>query len=1138
MDNEKKPETQVTSDNLYLQKLSFNPELRKTWLNFFVTKFRVVLLLIMLITAWGLYSYYKLPRESNPEIKIPMAYVITIFPGASPADVEELVTKKIETGISGVNGVKKITSSSMNSSSAITVEFEANENLDDAIRRLRDEINTLKNSLPDAVLEPRVKEISFDDRPIWTIGITGPYDGFTLRRYAETVKDELEKIPGVREIQIAGGDEEEFEIAYDPSKLIFYGITADTANQVVKATNLVFPAGDFDGANFRYTIRTDSRFFDAGALANIPVSHIQDNAVIYLKDIAKVKSTAIKKTVYSRLSIKGSKPESAVTLNLVKKLGSSILDTTDQAKATVDRLMATFPKGITYDVTTDFAKQIRIQFEQLTHDFLFTLAMVIGILFVIVGLKEALVAGLAIPLVFFVSFGVMLMTGISLNFLSIFSLLLALGLLVDDAIVVVSATKQYLRTGKFTPEEAVLLVLNDFKVVLTTTTLTTVWAFLPLLLASGIMGSFIKSIPITVSVTLVSSLFIALMINHPLAAVMERIRLTKKWFFLYFTILLALAILLISQNTVVFKLIALPVVIILVAMLVWYVKGGKGKLIANAKLVEAEWESDELIKKKLLEAGRHEEKGLIARVTHGIVPFYKILPYYEKYLRKLLMTKRTRFIALAVTFLIFIASVMLPVTGIVKSEFFPPSDQDMIYLDLEAPIGLKLDETNKITEQVEEKLLKYPEILNFSTVVGRQGSSPNRGSLGGSSSSSNLAAIVMTLKDKKDRDITSYDLATKMREDMADIKNAKLSIASLSGGPPSGTAFQAQISGDDLQTLSKIAHDFEPILKSIPGTVDSDISLKNAPVQYTFTLNPVKLEQNNLNAAYVGSVMRMAISGLEITTVIKGNKEISVVADFDESKIPDLESIQNLQILNLAKQPVYLKDVAKIELKPSVDAITRIDQKRTISLSAGVDGTTNSNMVLAEFRGKIENYNLPQGYNITYGGENEQNTESVLSILRAMVIAALLIVSTLVIQFNSFRKALIVLVTFPMALIGVFVGLAIFRVTLSFPGLIGVLALFGIVVKNAIILIDKINLNIRHKIPFSEAVVDAGKARLEAIFITSICTIFGIIPVTLSNETWMSLGSAIIFGLSLSSFLTLFIIPILFVTMINEKEKF
>lgn len=1133
---QKENKNSVTSDNLYLRKLIFNPELRKTWLNFFVTNFRVVLLLIMLITAWGLYSYFKLPRESNPEVKIPMAFVMTVYPGASPTDVEELVTKKIETGISGLSGVKKITSSSMNSSSAITVEFEADEDLDDSIRRLRDKVNTLITNLPDEALDPHVKEISFDDSPIWTIGITGPFDGFAIRKYADTIKDELEKIPGVREIQIAGGDEEEFEIAYDPAKLIFYGVTADQANQVIKATNLAFPSGDFDGAAFRYSIRTDSRFFDVKKLASLPVSRTQDNSIIYLKDIAEVKSTAIKKTAYSRLSIKGAKPQNAVTLDLVKKTGSSIIETTDKAKAAVDKLMATFPKGMTYDITTDFSKYIKIQFEQLTHDFLFTLILVIGILFVIVGLKEALVAGLAIPLVFFVSFGVMLAAGISLNFLSIFSLLLALGLLVDDAIVVVSATKQYLRTGKFTPEEAVLLVLNDFKVVLTTTTLTTVWAFLPLLLATGIIGSFIKSIPITVTVTLTSSLLIALMINHPLAAVMERIRLTKNWFFFYSALIFILALVLLSGKILFFIIPGLALLIILFLMMRWYFKNGKEKLSLNASITEKEWADDETIKKKLGAQGDHTEKGFSSRIFHGIVPFHKILPVYEKYLRAAITTKKARLTILASTVLIFIGSVMLPITGIVKNEFFPASDEDIIYLDLEAAIGLKLDETNKITQKAEEKLLKYPEILNFSTVVGRQGVMAS-GGLVSAGGSSNKSSMVITLKDKEDRTITSYDLAKKIRDDLATITEAKISVASPGGGPPTGSAFEARISGDDMKTLSKIANDLKPILTSIKGVVNADISLKNAPVEYTFTLDPIKLEQNDLNAAYVGSFMRMAISGAEVTTVIKGNKEVSVMAKIDKDKLPDLTALQNLQILNLKRQPVYIKDVAKIELKPSVDSITRINQKRTVLLSAGAEGKVSSNAIVSEFQTKIKSYSMPAGYAISYGGENEQNVESVFSILRAMFIAALLIISTLVVQFNSFKKAFIVLVTFPLALIGVFVGLAVFRVTLSFPGLIGILALFGIVVKNAIILIDKINLNIKHKIPFSEAIVDAGKARLEAIFITSICTIFGILPVTLSNETWMSLGSAIIFGLSLSSFLTLFIIPILFVTFVGEKER-
>jgi len=255
------------------------------------------------------------------------------------------------------------------------------------------------------------------------------------------------------------------------------------------------------------------------------------------------------------------------------------------------------------------------------------------------------------------------------------------------------------------------------------------------------------------------------------------------------------------------------------------------------------------------------------------------------------------------------------------------------------------------------------------------------------------------------------------------------------------------------------------------------------------------------------------------------------------SSIVNLTAIQNLQILNTRGQPVYLKDVATIELKPSVDVITRIDQKRTIILSAGTDSSTNGQAVLAAFQKKIASYNMPADYTITYGGQNEQNADSVASVLRAMLIALVLIVATLIIQFNSFRKALIVLVPIPLALIGVFIGMAIFNVPLSFPGLIGILALFGIVVKNAIILVDKINLNIKSGIKFEESIVDAGKSRLEAIFITSICTIFGILPVTLSNEVWRSLGGAVIFGLSLSSFLTLYIVPAFYLMLIKDKKQ-
>lgn len=1126
-------ENKKSSDYLYLEKLKFNPELRKTWLNFFVSNFRVVILLILIISAWGIYSFRLLPQESNPEVKIPIAVVVTTYPGVSPTDIEELVTKKIEKKVAGLKGIEKITSNSSNSFSTVTVEFDAKENLDDSIRKLKDAVDGVKADLPKDATEPLVKEISFDDTPIISLALSGPFDGLTLRRYSDEIKDELEKIAGVREVNISGGDEREFSIEYDAQKLVFYNVSIDAANQAVKATNLVIPSGTFEGAKYNYPVKVDARFFDVKKLRQIPIYHNEQGAMIYLKDVANVEEKAIERTAYSRLSSGGQPSEEAVTIDIIKKTGGSVLDIKDAVKKTLDERIATYPDGLKYEIVADFAKIIKRDFDQLSHDFLITLVLVFGILFLVVGLKEAVVAGMAIPLVFFATFGVMNLTGISLNFLSLFSLILSLGLLVDDAIVVVSATKQYMRTGKFTPEEAVLLVLNDFKVVLTTTTLTTVWAFLPLLSASGIMGQFLKSIPITVSTTLIASLFIALMINHPLAAVLERIRLTKNFFIFLVGFLATMVVIFVMLKTALGIGIAAVLLVVIGLMMKWYFNGGRKEMPANQVLMEAEWADDELIKKKLRGEEEHAKHGF-GRWTHGIFHLDAFLPTYEKYLRLILETKKRSVQFLLAILAVFILAILLPISGILPSEFFPPSDQDYIYVNVTASNGLHIEETDKIVRQAEEKILIHNEILNFSTIVGKPSLN---GQTGVVRSSSNAASITINLKDKKERNIKSYDLADIIRAELETIQGAEWSVETPRGGPPSGGAFEARILGEDLQELDKVANELKTDLVAIPGVINAAVSLKEAPADYTFTLIPERLELYNLNAAFVGSSLRMAISGVDVTTVIKDGKEIKVRAIFAKDKLPTLESIQNIQISNLRGAPIFVKDVAKIELKPAVDTISRIDQKRAVLLSAGVSGTTKPGDVLKAFQEKIKNYKMPTGYEIVYGGENESNNESVMSILRAMIIAGLLIVATLIIQFNSVKQAVVVLATIPLALIGVFIGMAVMRVTLSFPGLIGILALFGIVVKNAIILVDKINLNLDSGIPFQEAVVDAGKSRLEAIFITSICTIFGIIPVTLSNETWMALGSAVIFGLMVSSFLTILVVPVAFVLLKEKKYE-
>jgi HAE1 family hydrophobic/amphiphilic exporter-1 len=1126
-----------SSDSKYLERLTFRPELRKTWLNFFITKFRVVILLIIMITAWGLFSFVSLPRESNPEVKIPIAIVTTAYPGASPSDVEQFVTKKIETKLSGLKGLNKLTSNSVNSFSSITVEFNAKADIQSSIQLLRDAVSNAKPDISTDAKDPVVTEVSLDDMPIWSVSITGPYDGFTMRRYAEDIQTELEKIPGVREISIFGGDEREYEVAYKPDLLQYYGVSATEANGAIAAANAAIPAGNFESGTFVVPVRSDLQLETVEQLANVPVTHTADGATIYLKDIAYVSEKAVKKTTYSRLSIGGSQPKNSVTLSLVKRQGASILDTVDAAKSKVQEMVSKLPPGISFDVGTDMAKIVRKDFTQLGHDFLLTLLLVAAILFFIVGLKEAFVAGLAIPLVFFVSFGVLSILGISLNFLSLFSLILALGLLVDDAIVVVSATKQYLNTGKFTPEEAVLLVLNDFKWVLTTTTLATVWAFLPLLFSTGIIGEYLKSIPITVSITLVASLFIALMINHPLAAVLERIRLTRRFFIIIEAILIALAAVLFYGGGLISVLVGIITVLIIAYMLWWYERGGREVLLENRKRMDSEWESDDLIKEKLRQQGSREHENLNDKLIHGIIHFNKFLPIYEDAFRHYILNKKRRRWVLTSVFVLFLVSVSLLPLGLVKSVFFPVQDSDYVFLDMRAPVGTSLAETDSRVRAVEEKLLAYKDISSMTTEIGN--ASPNsNGSFGsGGSNPSNIASISVVLKDQGERSKKSYELADVLRKDLANTPGVEVEVSTLAGGPPAGASFEAHIAGDDLDKLSAIVRDLKPMLSSIPGAVNVNASQKESVPQYTFSLDPVALERNDLNAALVGSVLRMAVSGLEVTKITQGEKEIKILATFDPKSIPNLSALQDMQILNTRKEPVFLKDVAKIDLKPAVDVITRIDQKRTIVLTAGANSSTNGQAILAAFQKKLKSYDMPSGYVVTYGGENQQDAESVASVLRAMLIALILIVATLVIQFNSFRKALIVLVPIPLALIGVFLGMAVFNVPLSFPGLIGILALFGIVVKNAIILVDKINLNIESGIHFEDAIADAGKSRLEAIFITSICTIFGILPVTLSNELWRSLGGAVIFGLTLSSFLTLFIVPAMFLVMVKDKKQ-
>jgi multidrug efflux pump subunit AcrB len=1047
-------------ESIYLERLEYDPALENSWFRFFLDRSRFIFLLILIIAIAGFLSLRSLPLESNPEVQIGIGVVITTLPGASPQVMEDLVTKKIETEVSKIKGIDTMSSTSRNSVSSITVQFKSDVEIATAMRDLKDKVDLAKSKLPEDAKDPIVQEVSFDDTPIWTFSIAGPYDGFQLYHYAKLIKDELEKNALVSEVNISGGDETEFGVALDPAKLEHYGLSVSAVNSVIQGANLTLPIGDFDIDRSTHVLTIDERYYTANELQNLVVAKSGTTGVIRLRDIATVEQVPKKRTTLSRLSDGGSAPEPAATLGVVKKSGGSIVNLISEGEVALAQMQAsgTLPANLRIVTIQDNAERIKLDLEHLIRDGLLTVLLVFVTLFLVIGVKEALVAGTSAPLVFLVTFTVMAIAGQTLNFLSMFALILSLGLLVDDAIVVISAINQYRRTEKFTTRQAALLVLRDYRMVLISTTLTVVWIFSAMLFMTGIIGKFIFSIPFIITVTLLASLVIALTINPSLALIFDR--------------------------------------------------------IGGSKRHGARW-------------SQIFDKGFIS-----IVPLENL---YARTITRILSSRRFALRFVGAVGVLFVLSLLMPITGLLKSEFFPKTDQDIFAIDIEAEAGTKLDVTSDLVKPLEDRLRKETEVKNFSTSIG---SASNLGGNGGTTSASNYANITVNLVKKEEgRKESSMEIAERLRQEFAKIRTAKVTVAEQAGGPPAGADFEVQIVGDDFTVMDRIVADTKKTLSEIPGAINITTSRKPLPLEFRFAMDDSKLAVYNLSMGQVAMFLKNAIDGVEATKIYKGTDEIVVRTRYAEDSVDSIDKIKNLKIVNSQGQAVFIRDIVSNELQPSVFGINREDQKRIVKVSASADKTTNSTKLLEDFNAKTANYKMPSGYSFKFGGANEENTKSVQSLLVAMVFGMFLIVATLVILFDSYKQAVLVLVTIPLSLIGVFFGLALFMQPLSFPGLIGLVALFGIVVRNGIILFDKINLNLREGIPFMESIIDAGKTRLEPVVLTSVCTILGMIPLTFSSPTWTSLGLSIIFGLSVSTLFTLLVLPTLYFLFIKDKRK-
>ncbi|HZE87374.1 MAG TPA: efflux RND transporter permease subunit, partial [Methylomirabilota bacterium] len=764
--------------------------------------------------------------------------------------------------------------------------------------------------------------------------------------------------------------------------------------------------------------------------------------------------------------------------------------------------------------------QVDRQYNDLIRDLLITVGLVFLTLFLFLGVRQAVVASLAIPLTFLITFIVMNITGIALSFIAFFSLLLSLGLLVDDTIVVISALTAYYRTNKFTPLETGLLVWRDFRTAILTTTLTTVWAFVPLLLSTGIIGEFIKPIPIVVSSTLLGSLAVAIFITMPLLLLLLGSKLPKR-------------------VTILFRVLG---VAILFAIFVGIAP--KGSLFLPALLVFISilfiyFQVRYLLFQRLSVVSRNSlnstKQTFSQYINHGVINFEKIEKKYRSIITKILSKADTRRKTIIAVVIFSLFSYLLLPFGFVHNEFFPPSDQEYIYLSLELPAGANITQTDQEALKVLNSVRNIPEV-EFATATMRLSVDPGRGYAG---SNDNTALITIVLPPLSARHRTSIDIAQELRDKYQNYQKGTLSVVEVSGGPPAGSDIQIKLSGDDLTVLDSYANKIQDYLDKQQGVANVSKSIKSGTSKIVFVPDYQKLLDAGITQDQLGLWLRTYASGFTLETNAKlqqGTNESQDIVFRTATTPQTVLSVDSIYIPVKDGSPVPLASLGTFELRPNPTLITREDGKRTISVSAGVTkgiSSTEKNKDLEKF---ADSLNLPDGYSWSTGGQNQENQNSVTAILEAMVFSFLLIIITMVLQFSSFRKAFLVMLVIPLSISGVFIIFSVTHTPLSFPALIGTLALFGIVVKNAILIVDKINQNLRQKMEFKEAIVDAAESRLEPITLTTFATIVGLIPITLSDPLWQGLGGAIIAGLFFSGSMMLFFIPVMYYLIFKGSE--
>jgi len=1120
-----------------------------------------VYVITAILLVGGLISYYSMPRESFPEIIETKIYVSSINPGNSAEDVEKLITKPLEEEFNNISGVTKITSNTLEDYSMILVEFDEDISVEDAKQKVKDKVDRVKSDTEwptidgGGKVEPNVFDLNIaEEVPILNINLTGDFTSEKLKEYAEYLEEHIERLPQIKEAAIRGAEDKEIEIAVDMYKMAAAKVSFDDIISSVKYENKTVSGGSVSTNGIKKNIRVIGEINKPSDLENIIVKKQDGN--VYLRDIATIEFKEKERTTFAR-----SYGKPVVMLDIKKRSGKNMVEAVEGLKAIVDKAKENyFPEGLTITYANDQSTRTIAQVDDLVNNIIFGVILVIGVLMFFLGFRNAIFVGFAIPLSMFMSYMILASFGITLNTMVLFGLVMGLGMLVDNGIVVVENVYTLMSQG-MSRKQAAIEGIGEIAWPIIASTATTLAAFFPLGLWPGTMGKFMIYFPMTLSVVLFSSLFVALIINAMLTADFMKLKeeeLSKKALIKLsgFVGVIGLVMLVAGFNTKSGGLKGLGNLMLFFAIMLW---------IYKYYLVRAQ--------------------DFFQRI---------ILVWMETKYRNFLqyaLTGKKPLVFFFGTFLLLILSFVA--VGIAKPNvlFFPENQPNQIMVYIEFPEGTDIKKTNAFVKQIEQKVYavanKYMEdgenYMVESAIAQVGNGSGNPQTDGGSENDMpHRGKVTLTMREFKYRKgLNSLDVMEEIRTAVQGYAGVSVIVEKEQNGPPAGYPVNIEISGEDYNAMLLEAQKMKEYIneKNIAGIEELKIDVNKAKPGVDVKIDLDKAGQLGITSGQVGQTLRRAIFGEKISTYKDGKDDFEINVRLPEGQRNDNKLIYN--------QPITFRDQATGKLvQVPISAITRSENsttfntikrknlKRVITVYSNVITGYNGNEVVEKIKREMEDYQIGNDINFAFTGEQEEQSKNMGFLVNALLIALGGIILILVAQFNSISKPIIIMVSVLLSFGGVFFGMAFFGDDfVIIMTMMGIISLAGIVVNNAIVLIDYTQLLIDRKLvekgldekglltkhEYLDVIVEGGRSRLRPVLLTAITTVLGLVPLAIGLNIdffglfidynpniymggdnvifWGPLAKTVIYGLTFATFLTLVIVPVMFFLLHKGKIK-